>query len=183
MMAAERTPSRRKQCIFRRTFQRFPFGKCERRSRSSSSYDVHHAEASPSKNNEKWSPTDPSISTFNVHGAGHIESTERAASDKTQPTNAIIFNGGYEDSVVLAPVSSIHHESNLPLSPHVHLSHHHIHTMQNHPEQPDTDSAYSSVSYREGQHQRHVVSPPSPSISSMETDVGVDPETGERAME
>lgn len=185
MMAAERTPSRRKQCVFRRTFQRFPFGKCERRSRSSSSsYDVHPAEGSTSQNSEKWSPTDPAISTFNVNGAGHRESAEREANDKTQPTNGIIFNGGYEDSVVLEPVSSLHHVSSLPLSPHVPLSHHHTDAMQIYPdmEQPDTDSAYSSVSYREEQ-PRHAVSPPSPSISSMEMDVGVDPETGERAME
>lgn len=86
--------------------------------------------------------------------------------------------------MVLEPVSSLHHVSSLPLSPHVHLSHHHTDAMQIHPdmEQPDTDSAYSSVSYREEQ-PRHAVSPPSPSISSMEMDVGVDPETGERAME
>ncbi|XP_073495398.1 uncharacterized protein [Phyllobates terribilis] len=175
MMAAERTPSRRKQCILRRTFQRFPFGKCERRSRSSSSssYDVHHADVSPSKNEEKWSPTYPTVSTFNA--------VEQTSINESQMVNA----GGFEDGVFLEPLPPIHPVSDLPLSPDLPLPRQVLDSIQIHAdlEQPDADSAYSSVSYREEQHQRHVISPPSPSISSMETDVGVDPETGERAME
>ncbi|KAE8588780.1 hypothetical protein XENTR_v10022734 [Xenopus tropicalis] len=60
-MAAERAPSRRKQCIFRKAFQRFPFGKCERKSRSNSSYDVFHVSPLP-PTGEKWSPTDTGLS-------------------------------------------------------------------------------------------------------------------------
>ncbi|KAM4013354.1 uncharacterized protein ACNLHF_003464 [Anomaloglossus baeobatrachus] len=176
-MAAERTPSRRKQCILRRTFQRFPFGKCERRSRSSSSYDVRNDEVSPSKTKEKWSPSYSTISTNNV--------VERTGSNESQMAHANVFSSGHEDGVVLEPVPSIHPVSDLPLSPDLPLPHHVIDSIQIHADlqQPDADSAYSSVSYRE-EHQRHVtISPPSPSISSMETDMGVDPETGERAME
>ncbi|XP_077116554.1 uncharacterized protein LOC143770627 [Ranitomeya variabilis] len=180
-MAAERTPSRRKQCIFRRTFQRFPFGKCERRSRSSSSsssssYDVHHVDVLPSKNKDKWSPTYPTVSTFNV--------VEQTSSNESQMTNANIFSGGLDDGVVLDPLPAIHPVSDLPLSPDLPLPHQVIDSIQIHADlDRGTDSAYSSVSYREAPHQRHLISPPSPSISSMETDVGVDPETGERAME
>ncbi|KAG9465458.1 hypothetical protein GDO78_018330, partial [Eleutherodactylus coqui] len=135
---------------------------------------------SKSKTSGEWSPTDPSISTFSIH---RREDVERVVSENTLRINASIFNGGHDDSIVLEPISSIHRISNLPPSPQLHSPHDHVDSMTIHPEleRPDAHSAYACVSYLE--EQRHVVSPPSPSISSMETDVGVDPETGERAME
>lgn len=85
------------------------------------------------------------------------------------------------ENVVLDPVLVMGHQSNLGFGPQNSIGYQNMDSLEVSIDdlgRQEVDSAYSSVSHIEEE-----VSPPSPSTSSMETDVGVDPETGERAME
>ncbi|XP_072283506.1 uncharacterized protein [Pyxicephalus adspersus] len=187
-MAAEKTPSRRKQCIFHRTFLRLPFGRCERRNRgnSNSSYDVHHIEATQPA--EKWSPKDSSITSLGLHQLHPREDMESDGGSRThmpniEPANSL--NGAQGDDVVLKPVLVNSHQADLGFVPQISTGHQNIDFEVSLDDlgQQEVDSAYSSVSHIEEESLHQMVSPPSPSVSSMETDMGVDPETGERALE
>ncbi|KAM5129521.1 uncharacterized protein ACMZJ9_020042 [Mantella aurantiaca] len=108
----------------------------------------------------------------------------RTRTSLAKPVNGL--NGAQEADVVLDPMLVISDQSNLDFNPQNSIGHHNMDSIEVSLEdsgQQDVDSAYSSVSHIEEESPHHLVSPPSPSVSSMETDVGVDPETGERAME
>ncbi|CAH2327216.1 Hypothetical predicted protein [Pelobates cultripes] len=173
-MAAERTPSRRKQCIFRKAFQRFPFGKCERKTRSNGSYDP------PQQTAEKWSPTDQVVSSLSkppmlplaiMDSEGHNRTLIPHAADPMQNSHRMFDSNGVQPGF------------SMPSLP---LDGHHSDSMQfshNRGGKEGLVSEFPPLSPAEDEDPLSVALPPSPSISSMETDVEVDPETGERAMD
>ncbi|KAM4690095.1 uncharacterized protein WCC33_017550 [Rhinophrynus dorsalis] len=192
-MAAERTPSRRKQCIFRRAFQRFPFSKCERKCRASSSYDVFHDD--PSRQTaEKWSPTDAAIASFSSPRPLPLEGMHSTISTRIQLPNGELTHTSHEkyEENGISPTSSRFHMDN--------VSHQGLsspppyNTWQRHPNDcvndflnversQNLDSPYSNVPQPQNEDPPDIEPPPSPSVCSMETDMEVDPETGERALD
>ncbi|KAG8432062.1 hypothetical protein GDO86_019526 [Hymenochirus boettgeri] len=173
VMAAERAPSRRKQCLFRRAFQRFPFGKCDRKTRTNSSYEV--ASVNPCKGAaEKWSPTDTGLSFFNHHQPFAVEVVH---SNETKIEDSPTLHPNQQShEVVLIHNSDLHlgHVPNLDPSSQPNFTH------LNH---PPGDPLHGFLNPMGTKPQEDHVSPPSPSVSSMDTDVEIDPETGERALD
>ncbi|XP_018089034.1 uncharacterized protein LOC108700400 [Xenopus laevis] len=186
-MAAERTPGRRKQCIFRKAFQRFPFGKCERKSRSNSSYDVFNINPLP-PTVEKWSPKDKGLSSAGQSQHFALDGTNSNLNGPVLPK----LEPDQEMKHVILMDNSRFHMGHIPIpvpSSQLHLNQ--LHHLPNVPTDPlqgtlstqDLDSHYPNGFLPHHLTHLNEIRPPSPTDCSMEMEVEIDPETGERAME
>lgn len=184
-MAADRTPSRARQCLFRRAFERFPFGRCERRTRSRS-YDVG-ADASQDLPG-RWASVDaPGIKAVSQQlPQEKMDSSADSHTDpRTKPSGLKPGNISSEiyTNCVNVPSRTVFANGHVS-DPFPYLEN-----------QPDGLSEDYRFLNRMGSQASDSASEPgtsatprqralssSQSVSSMETDVDVDPETGERSL-
>ncbi|XP_078527757.1 uncharacterized protein LOC144799976 [Lissotriton helveticus] len=184
-MAAERTPSRGRQCLFRRAFERFPFGRCERRARSRS-YDVGTDSSQDLPG--RWASVDaPGIKTVSQQLSQ--EKMDSTADSHTDPrTKSPGLKAGNISSEIYTNCV------NMP-SRTIYTNGHVSGPFQYLENPPDGLSEDYRFLNRMGSHASDSASEPgssatprqralssSQSVTSMETDVDVDPETGERSL-
>ncbi|XP_069463211.1 uncharacterized protein [Ambystoma mexicanum] len=191
-MSADKTPARARQCFLRRAFEHFPFGRCERRgrSRSSSSYDVRADSSSDLQGS--WTSVDTAgicaVSRSNLQEKMDFSTDEftdaTTQSAVLEPEKASMEN--YVNGVVL-PSSTVFasgHGLDTFALPNLEIQTGNFSRVPEDYQYLKRLGSLTSNSISEsgiGASRRPASLSSSPSVSSMEMDVGVDPETGERA--
>ncbi|KAJ1081145.1 hypothetical protein NDU88_001328 [Pleurodeles waltl] len=186
-MSADRTPSRARQCLFRRAFERFPFGRCERRARSRS-YDVG-AEASQDLPGQ-WTSVDtlgiravsqhPPQDQMDSSADPHTDPRTRSSGLKPAKISSEIYT-----NCVNVPSSTVFTNGLVSDSfPFLYLENPPTRMVEDYRRlnRMGSQAAGSASEPSTSATPRQRALSTSQSVSSMETDGDVDPETGERSL-